>query len=137
MRLRLLYYTPSVEEVIATAVLTTCSKKGPISHFEKLSENPEKVGKVLEGLILKHGSVLEHNRFIWLLEADDGETLNLSVRHRFLEFSKLGEGLWLMSCNMRTMLEIIESECGEVAEAMLEALREASPTIYRRVAHES
>ena len=136
MRLRLLYHTPKVEQVIATAVLTTCSKRGPISHFERLSEKPEKVKKVIRGLVLKHGSVLEHNRFIWLVEAGDGEILNLAMRHRFLEFSKLGEGVWLMSCNMRTMLEVIESERGEVVEAMLEALKKSSPTIYGRVAHE-
>ena len=136
MRLRLLYHTPEIEQVIATAVLTTCSKRGPISHFERLSKKPEKVKKVIKGLILKHGSVLEHNRFIWLVEAGDDEILDLSVRHRFLEFSKLGEGVWLMSCNMRTMLEVIESERGEVVEAMLEALKKSSPTIYGRVVHE-
>ncbi len=136
MRLRLLYHTPKVEEVIATAVLTTCSKRGPISHFERLSEKSEKVKKIIRGLILKHGSLLEHNRFIWLVEAGYDEVLDLSVKHRFLEFSKLGEGVWLMSCNVRTMLEMLESERGEVVKAVLEALKRSSPTIYGRVVHE-
>jgi len=133
LELKLIYHTPKVEELLATAVLTTCSKRGPISHFKRFSAKPDRVRKILKRVILKHGSVLEHNRFLWIVHARDDEILNLSVRHRFIEFSKLGGDAWLMSCNLRTMLEVIQSERGAVAEAMLDALKRASPTIYGRV----
>jgi len=136
MRLRLLAHTPDVEELIATAALTTASRRTPHEIYERLRERADKVEKVLRGIILKHGTVLEHNRLVFLAEADEREMLSTLLANRFFEATRLGEGRWLLSCSLRTALSVLMSDADVpegLREGLSEALGEVAPTIWRRV----
>ena len=134
MRLKLLAVSPEVEAVIATAMLTTSSKRKPHEIFEDLRKRPDRVEKLLRKMILKHGSVLEHNRLVFLAEGSEEEILELLLTDRFFEVSRLGEGKWLVSCNLRTLVSALADDLpGEVRKAFSEALRTASPVLWERV----
>ena len=134
--MRLVAVSPEVETVIATAMLTTSSKKKPYEIFEGLRRRPDKVEKLLRKIIIKHGSVLEHNRLVFLAEGGEAEILELLLSDRFFDVSRLGGGRWLVSCNLRTVISVLSKPGGlpeEVVRALSEALREASPVLWGRV----
>jgi len=136
MKMKLVALSPDIETVIATAMLTTNSKREPSEIFERLRERPDKVEKLLRGMILKHGSVLEHNRLVFLAEGTEAEILELLLADKFFEVSRLPGGRWLLSCNLRTIISVLSRPVDlpkGVREALLEALREASPTLWERV----
>lgn len=130
MKLDLVSYTPEVETLIATAMLTTTSGAKPSTLFRRLKENPEKVRNVVERLEVQHGSILEHNRLDWVLEATDGEVLDILLNCRFFAVTKLGDGRWLLSANLRTVVEFIGERKDPFAEALAESVRLVAPTIY-------
>ena len=136
MELKLIASTPDVERLIATAVLTTCSRKTPQEIYEALGERREKVEKMMNEIILKHGSVLEHNRLVFLAEAEDGEVLELLLANRFVEATRLEPGRWLLSFNLRVALSLLKHD-GDlpegVREGLAEALRAVASTLYWRV----
>jgi len=136
LRLRLIAVTPEVETITATAVLTTSSKRTPQEIYRSLRVRRDRVEKVLGGLMLKHGSVLEHNRLVFLAEADESEVLKLLLANRFFEVTPLGEGKWLISCCLRTAIATLTGghELPEgVQEGLSEALRQTAPTLWRKV----
>ncbi|HDI00867.1 MAG TPA: hypothetical protein ENF78_00325 [Candidatus Bathyarchaeota archaeon] len=136
MELKLLASSPDVETIIATAMLTTCSREGPSELLRHLREKPKKVKKLVKALSLKHGSVIEHNRLIFLANAKDDEVLELLLASHFIEASRLGDGKWLLSCNLRTVVELLTGQHNlppGVREGLLSALREVAPTFYEKV----
>ena len=138
MEMRLLAATPDAELLIAAAMLTTCSGERPSDIYITLKGDERRVHKLLRRLVLKHGSVLEHNRLVFLAEAEEGEVLALLLAHRFFEVSKLGERRWLLSCNLRTVLEVLSGEGREklpkgVREALIKALKQVAPRLHQRV----
>jgi hypothetical protein len=106
VKLDLVYHTPDAETLIATAMLTTTSGVKPSTLYNRLKEKKGRVAEVVGRLEAQHGSTLEHNRLIWLLEAAEGEVLELALRSRFLTLTKLGDDRWLMSANLRTIVEL-------------------------------
>jgi len=125
-----------VEELIATAALTTASRRTPQEIYESLKERKERVRKILKGIILKHGTVLEHNRLVFLAEADEHEMLSTLLANRFFEATRLGERTWLLSCSLRIALSVLvdNPDVPEgLREGLSEALREVAPTIWGRV----
>jgi len=136
LRIKLLASTPDVEVLVAAAALTTSSRREPSEIFRDLRARKEKVEKILAGLMLKHGSVLEHNRLVFLAEADEGEVLDLLLASKFFEVSRLGRCKWLLSCNLRTIIELLASERGlpdGVREAFSGCLKEVAPALWRKV----
>jgi hypothetical protein len=75
LRLELVTHTTDIEVMIATAVLTTTSKSKPSALFRRLKKDPERVAKILGRIEVQHGSVLDHNRLCWRMEATDTEVL--------------------------------------------------------------
>ena len=65
MRLNLISYSPNIETLIATSMLTTTSGAQPSILFERLKERPEKVQEIVERVEVQHGNILEHNRLMW------------------------------------------------------------------------
>lgn len=57
---------------------------------------------------VQHGSILDHNRLCWILEANDSEVLDIFLKHRFFSFTKLDKSKWLISANLRTAIRYIE-----------------------------
>jgi len=133
LKLELIAHTENPELIAASAILTTCTGKNPARLVEELRRRPGKVERLLAGIPLTHGSVLEHNRLVWLVEADESEILRLILRHRFFEATQLREGLWLLSANLRTVVEFILEGGGWLRGALLESIRGVAPTIWRRL----
>ncbi|MCX6655698.1 MAG: hypothetical protein NTY03_11370 [Candidatus Bathyarchaeota archaeon] len=129
MNLRLLASTPAVETIIATAMLTTTSGVAPSILFHRLSTNPEKVAEVVERLEVQHGSILEHNRLNWFLEASEGEVLKILLTNRFFTFTRLSSNRWLVSANLRTVLES-QAMGGDFSKLLLESISNVAPSIY-------
>ena len=129
MKLTLIASTPGVDTLIATAMLTTTSGVTPSSLYHRLKANPEKVKEVVGRLEVQHGSILEHNRLDWLLEAGEGEVLRVLLTNRFFSFTRLGSSSWLVSANMRTVIEYSE-EGGEFADLLLESIKDRWPQVH-------
>jgi hypothetical protein len=131
LRLELVAFTPDLERLVATAMLTTTSGAGPSVLFRGLGGRPGRVVEVVGGLESQHGSVLEHNRLVWLVEASGEEVLMLLMGSRFLQVSRLSGDRWLLSGNMRSVLELAERGGGEIADALVRSIGEAAPTLHR------
>ncbi len=136
MRLRLIASTPDIEALIAAAILTTTGSK-PSEAYEALRRQPRRAERIVERLEFHHGSVFEHNRLCWLLEAEDEAILELLLRSRFFQLSRLGGKRWLMSANLRTVIEYIRQHRDPIAEALLESIGEVAPTVYKRLRGET
>jgi hypothetical protein len=129
LKLNLIASTPGVDVLIATAMLTTTSSATPSNLYKRLSENPERVREIVGRLEVQHGSILEHNRIDWLMEAGEGEVLRVLLTNRFFTFTRLGSNRWIVSANMRTILEYVE-EGGEFADLLLDSIKEKWPQIH-------
>ena len=134
LRLELVAFTPDLERLIATAMLTTTSGAGPSTLFRGLGGKPDRVAEVVGGLESQHGSVLEHNRLVWLLEASGEEVLELLLGSHFLQVSKLSGGMWLLSGNLRSVLELAEHGGGEIVDALVRSIGEVAPTLCGLIA---
>ena len=129
MKLELICHTPDVETLIATAMLTTTSGAQPSTIYKRLKNNPEKARAAVGRLELQHGSILEHNRFTWILEATEGEVLGIMLENRFFNFTPLVESKWLMSANLRTILEYSEGKRGGFGDALVDSVRALAPSL--------
>jgi len=118
-----------VETLVATAMLTSTSGAAPSTLYHRLLADPGKVRDVVGRLEVQHGSILEHNRLSWLLEAGEDEVLRVLLANRFFSFTRLGSRSWLASADLRAVLEYAE-EGGEMGEALIDSLKEVIPTIY-------
>jgi hypothetical protein len=131
LRLELVAFTPDLERLVVTAMLTTTSGAGPSALFRGLGGKPDRVAEVVGGLESQHGSVLEHNRLVWLLEASGEEVLGLLLGSRFLQVSRMSGGSWLLSGNLRSVLELAERGGGEIADALVRSIGEVAPILCR------
>jgi hypothetical protein len=129
LKLRLLASTPNVETLIATAMLTTTSGAAPSNLYHRLSANPLKVAEIVGRLEVQHGSIVEHNRLNWLLEAGEGEVLKILLANRFFTFTRFGSNQWLVSANLRTVVEYTD-ERDEFGELLMESIKERLPSVY-------
>ncbi len=129
MKLSLLASTPNVDALIATAMLTTTSGAAPSNLYHRLSANPTKVAEIVGHLEVQHGSILEHNRLDWLLEAGESEVLTVLLANRFFTFTRLGSSRWLMSANLRSVIEY-QKEGGEFADLILDSIKERWPQVH-------
>lgn len=130
MRITLVAHTPDVEVMVATSMLTTTSGAQPITLYERLHTNPEKVREVVGRLEVQHGNVLEHNRLIWVVEATRDQVMDVMLDTRYLTFTKLGDERWLMSGNLRTVAEYAHQKNTEFTKKLVESVRDAAPTIH-------
>jgi hypothetical protein len=128
LKLDLVYHTPDVETLIATAMLTTTSGAKPSTLYNRLKEKKARVAEVVGRLEAQHGSTLEHNRLVWLLEAPEGEVLDLALRSRFIAITKLGDSRWLLSANLRTVVELAGDD-DVSARSLAESIQEVAPDL--------
>ena len=129
MKLRLLASTPNVDILIATSMLTTTSGAAPSSLYHRLSVNPAKVTDIVGRLEVQHGSILEHNRLDWLLEAGEDEVLKVLLANRFFTFTRLASSRWLVSANLRAVVEY-QAEGGEFADLLLDSIKDRWPQVH-------
>lgn len=129
MRLTLIAHTPNPEAMIAAAMLTTTSGAKTSTIYERLQANPEKVNDIVSRLEVQHGSILEHNRLIWILEADEHLVLDTLLKNKFFTFTRLGSGRWLMSANLRAVLEYSGEHGGDLGDSLLNSICAVVPNV--------
>lgn len=129
MRLELVAHTPHVETMIATSMLTTTSGAQPSTLYDRLIKRPDKVREVVGRAEVQHGNILEHNRLVWLLEATDNEVLEAVLDTRFLTFTRLGEQRWLVSGNLRAVVEYAQQRKTPLTEPLAASVRCVAPDI--------
>ncbi len=78
---------------------------------------------------MQHGSILEHNRLDWLLEAWEGEVLKILLANRFFAVTRLGSDSWLLSANLRTILEY-QFDGDEFSGLLMSSIENLIPTMY-------
>ena len=129
MKLELVAYTPHVETLIATAMLTTTSGAKPSTLFNRLRENPKKIREIIGRLEAQHGSILEHNKINWIMEATDEEVLDILLENRFYKISRIGTQRWLVSANLRTVIETLKLREDPFSEVLFYSLEKVAPTL--------
>lgn len=78
---------------------------------------------------VQHGSIFEHNRLDWLLEAREGEILKILLANRFFSVTRLGSDSWLLSANLRTILEY-QVEGDEFSGLLMSSIENLIPSAY-------
>ena len=131
MKIKLVAHTPGVEAMVATSMLTTTSGSMPSSIHGRLVGSPEEVGEVVGRLEVQHGNILEHNRLIWEVEATSDEVLEAMLDTRFLYFTRLGGDRWLMSGNLRAVVEYVQSKDSAFTRELADSVRDVAPMVYR------
>lgn len=126
MKVELIEHTTDLEPTIATAVLTTTSKSRPSKLFHKLRSDPNRVAKILSRVEVQHGSVFDHNRLCWRVEATDREVLDILMKNRFFTFTRLDDSTWLSSSNLRTAIRYIQDNRDAFSEALSESIFDIS-----------
>ena len=129
MKLHLVSHSPDIETMIATSMLTTTSGAMPSTLFDRLKSKPEKVEDIVGRVEVQHGNILEHNRLVWILEASRNEVLGIMLKTKFLNFTENG-AKWVVSGNLRSIIELHQSESTEFTKALVETVKVASPRIY-------
>jgi len=129
LELVLVSCTPEVEALVATALLTTTSGAKPSALFHRLQGDPTRVREIVGKVETQHGSILEHNRLGWVLEAKEGEVLKILLDSRFFNVLRLEDSKWLLSANLRTVVEYIGKKKDAFAGALLKSLRDVAPTL--------
>ncbi len=130
MKLRLVAHSPEIETTIATSMKTTTSGAMPSTLFNQFKDRPEKVTDIVGRVELQHGNILEHNRLVWSLEAPRGRVLDIMLRTKFLNFTELGDDRWVVSGNLRSVIELYRAHRDDFTVVLVETIQEASPRIY-------
>lgn len=129
MKLRLVSFSPDIETMIATSMLTTTSGALPSTLFDRLKSKPEKVADIVGRVEVQHGNILEHNRLVWSLEASNEEVLEIMLKTKFLNFTE-HDGNWVVSGNLRSIIELHQDESTEFTRSLVETVKVASPRVY-------
>jgi hypothetical protein len=133
LKLQIVAVTANLEVLVATAALTTTSGAQPSILYEKLLLNPEKTADIVSRIEVQHGSIMEHNRLTWVLEAKEKEVLEILLKNRFFNFTRLTPEKWLVSGSIRTVMEYAASNKGELSIALIESIRSFTPHIYEHL----
>lgn len=128
MKVKLVACTPSLDLIAGAAARGCLSKKSAAELLE--GEEEEKLKKSLRTAVGRgHYSVLEHNRALWLVKgAKEHEILQLSKKHKFFEISRLNSDDWVLSANLRSVIELAQTEKSELVDKLVESMRKLSPT---------
>ncbi len=130
MKLELVAHTPNVETMIATSMLTTTSGAQPSALYDRLLNKPEKVRGLVGRAEVQHGNILEHNRLVWELEATGDEVLEATLDTKFLTFMRLGETRWLVSGNLRAVVEYAQQRKTPLTDALVASFRDVAPNVH-------
>jgi hypothetical protein len=126
----LISYTPNLDTLIATSMLTTTSGAQPSVLFERLIDRPEKVKDIINRIEVQHGNILEHNRIIWELDAKNDEVLNILINSKFFNLTKIKYSNWLISASLRTIVEYSQKYSDQFIELIIDSIQEVSPQIH-------
>ena len=111
-------------------MLTTTSGAQPSTLYDRLQRKPEKVTEIVGRVEVQHGNILEHNRLVWELEAPERTVMEAMLDTRVLAFTRLADDRWLVSGNLRAVVEYAQSSKSPLADALAASIREVSPAIH-------
>ena len=146
MRVRLVGYEPDLERVCAAAMRSCYSPHPGYELFTHTSQDKvldgekifdaERIGGLLKrALELGHYDILEHNSITWLAEADEKEILFLMESSKFFETSQIDEKRWLITTNLRVLVELARSANHlPLTKELVATLNEAAPIIASALA---
>ena len=139
MGVRLLAYEPDLERVCAAAMRSCYSPHPGYELFNHISQekvlegekvfDAERIGGLLRrALELGHYDILEHNSITWLAEVDEKEILSLMESSKFFETSQIDEKRWVVSTNLRVLVELARSpKSTPLMKDLVATLRDAAP----------
>ncbi len=130
MKLRLVSHSPDIETTIATSMKTTTSGAMPSTLFNRFKARPEKVSDLVGRVELQHGNILEHNRLVWSLEAPRDMVLDVMLRTKYLNFTERGGDRWVVSGNLRSVIELHIAHRDDFTDTLVETIKDASPSIH-------
>ena len=130
MKLRLIAHSPNIETMIATSMLTTTSGAMPSTLYNRLLAKPEKVADIVGRIEVQHGNILEHNRLVWRLEATRDQVLSIMLGSKFFNITEAGDELWVVSSNLRTLVEYHQTNEDEFSEQLVESIKKVAPQIH-------
>jgi len=86
-------------------------------------------------LELGHYDILEHNSITWLVEADEKEILFLMEASKFFETSQIDEQRWLITTNLRVLVELARGTNNlPLTKELVATLNQAAPIIASALA---
>ena len=86
-------------------------------------------------LELGHYDILEHNSITWLVEADEKEILFLMEASKFFETSQIDEQRWLITTNLRVLVELARGTNDlPLTKELVATLNQAAPIIASALA---
>ena len=130
MKLRLVAHTPNVEAMVATSMLTTTSGAQPSTLYDRLQRKPDKVNEIVGRVEVQHGNILEHNRLVWELETLESAVTEAMLDTRFLTFTRLENGMWLVSGNLRAVIEYAQAKKSPLTDALVASIMEVAPMVH-------
>jgi hypothetical protein len=91
----------------------------------------ERIGTLLtRALELRHYDILEHNSISWLIEAEEREILTLLETSKFFETSRIGENRWLLTTNLRVLVELARMHWEQpLTRDLIATLSECAPIV--------
>ncbi|HZY47555.1 MAG TPA: FAD-dependent thymidylate synthase, partial [Candidatus Bathyarchaeia archaeon] len=140
-RVRLVAHEPDLERVCAAAMRSCYSPHPGYELFTHTSQenvlegekvfDAERIGGLLRrALELGHYDILEHNSITWLAEAEEKEILFLMESSKFFETSQIDEKRWLITTNLRVLVELARSANNPpLTKELVATLSDAAPII--------
>lgn len=141
MPVKLVSFEPDLERVCAAAMrscysphpgyeLFTYTGPGKVLEGERVFDQERVAGLLARALELGHYDILEHNSITWLAEADESEILSLLNSSKFFETSKIDEKRWIITANLRVLVEIARgNNYSPLAKELVSTLTIAAPNI--------
>ncbi len=139
--MQLVSYEPDLERVCAAAMRSCYSPHPGYELFtytgtdralegEKVFDKERVTGLLKRALELGHYDIMEHNSITWLVEVEDKEILSLLNTSRFFEATKLDGKRWLVTTNLRVLVEFSRGNNQTIlARGLVATLDAAAPNI--------
>ncbi len=120
VRVQLVSFEPDLERVCAAAMRSCYSPHPGYELFaytspdkalegEKVFDRERIAGLLKRSLELGHYDILEHNSITWLVEAGEKDILSLLNSSKFFETSRIDEDRWIVTTNLRVLVELARS----------------------------
>ncbi len=118
--------------------LFTHTRPDQVLEGEKVFDQ-ERVGGLLKrALELGHYDILEHNSITWLAEAEEKDILSLLDTSKFFETSRLDEKRWLITTNLRVVVELARKGPQQsLTRELVASLGTAAPNVAAVLASET
>ncbi len=149
MHVKLVSFEPDLERVCAAAMrscysphpgyeLFTYTGTHKVLEGEKVFDKERVAGLLKRALELGHYDILEHNSITWLADAEESEIVSLLNSSKFFETSKIGEKRWLITTNLRVLVELARGNNHKpLANELVSTLSLAAPSITEVLAAET